>query len=168
MKHLFILLLSCLLINCTAEPASDAATTPPPATAPAESDASPQPTALIMAELLPTEEAAAILDCIETPSLRQDDREYSTSATYSCTNPFALLSVSLAWKKDGTAQDVSNRDNNPALEKITSIMGADAAHLMAAQGRLMVAKGTYLLTVQLPDADAPTLSAVAEKILAQL
>lgn len=169
MKYLFLFLLSFSFLNCTSEPTANAATTPDatPSTV-AEPPVTPQLPTLVMAELLPLEEAKTLINCSQDPSAKQDDREYSTSVTYSCTDPFSILSASLVWKKDGTVQDASRRDNNPALEKLTTVPGADSAHLMAAQGRLMVAKGTYLLTVQIPGAEAPALSAIAAKILAQL
>jgi hypothetical protein len=61
----------------------------------------------------------------------------------------------------------SRRDDNPALEKI-NIPGADAAHFVEAQGRLMLAKGKYLVTVQIAAGERDVIFEVAEEVLAGL
>lgn len=165
------LLFPLILFSCNANgPEASALETPVSASTPtvvSDTPQSPPAPTLSISELFPLSEATAIIGCNGEPSTKKDDRDHRTSVTYSCTDPFTILSAALTWTKDGSDQDVSRRDNNSALEKV-SVNGTDAAHLMAAQGRLMVAKGKYQLTVQLPNGEQATLISIAENILGQL
>lgn len=167
---LFALPLLFLFLSCSSSANTQNSNEIPPSAPNTEEEpasTSSQTPGLSMAELFPLSDASALIGCQAEPSVKKDDRDYRTSVTYSCTDPFVILSAALVWTKDGNKQDVSRRDSNPALEKI-SVSGADAAHLVEAQGRLMVAKGKYLLTVQMPNSGREKLISIAEKVLQQL
>lgn len=118
-------------------------------------------------QLYSTDKVSSLLGCNSDLNKKIDNRDNSYGCTFICTDPFVTFAVSAVWTKDGSKQNVSRRDDNPALEKV-SIPGADAAHFVEAQGRLMIAKGKYLMTVQIAPSDREAIFKVAEEVLAEL
>ncbi|MEO0732909.1 MAG: hypothetical protein AAFZ52_08745 [Bacteroidota bacterium] len=169
MKYgIFCFLLVSLYACGGGEPTTAAATEPAPREEIAAAESAPSaPPITSLCALFSMADAQELLGCQTEPNSRSNNGDNRLACQYACSNPFSSLSLSLVWRADGKGQDVSDRDNNPALQKV-NVAGADAAHFAAAQGRLMAAKGKYLLEMQLvPAKEAATLAAAA-KILAEL
>jgi hypothetical protein len=175
MKYLFLIGLAISLFACSGS-ATETATSPettPPEAALVKAEVVPPPPATPFAtgtevcQLYSADKVARLLGCDNDLKPKIDNSERSYNCLFMCTAPFSTFSVSAGWTKSGNKQDVSRRDDNPALEKI-NIPGADAAHFVEAQGRLMLAKGKYLVTVQIAAGERDVIFEVAEEVLAGL
>ncbi len=172
MKYLFLFSLLLSLVACS-DTSIDATSTPEATMSESKmTTASEVSTVRFSAgtevcQLYSADKASSLLGCNSDLNKKIDNRDNSYGCTFICTDPFVTFAVSAVWTKDGSNQDVSRRDDNPALEKV-NIPGADAAHFVEAQGRLMIAKGKYLMTVQIAPADRDAIFKVAEEVVADL
>ncbi|MEL7161975.1 MAG: hypothetical protein AAFN92_14535 [Bacteroidota bacterium] len=164
MKYLSLLLFVGFFCACGSNEAPANEEAPAPEASLTTSTEKPE---VNLCSIISEADAQALLGCNATPKQRGDARDGRTTCQYSCSAPFSNLSMSVVWTKDGKDQDVSRRDDNPALTKI-DVPGADAAHLSQGQGRLMLAKGKYLVEVQLVPNNEAALAETGAKILAGL
>lgn len=124
------------------------------ATQPAESVPEPEaaPTAILTAcELFTAADFNDVTGCtsLSGPNSRENSRGGS-SCSFSCSEPFAMLIVSLGFSEKGFASVIERRKNNPAMESIT-IEGTDGVTLQPQQFRFDIFKGKHSINFVVPD-----------------
>jgi hypothetical protein len=157
MRMIIPLLLAFLTASCGApstEQTATAATEPVAETAaqPVELISETETTTTLTAcEVFTAADFNDLVSCgnLNGPNSRETSRG-STTCSFSCSEPFAMLIVTLGYNKKGYASVIERKKGNPVLENI-ALEGTDGIAFQPQQFRFDIYKGKHSINFVVPD-----------------